>query len=212
MKNWDRRERKTARSIRVAACIVAAGMTVAVTLALPRPAHAQGVTPPPVPDDIQVPSTSEAFLVGHAVGTQNYICLPSPTIGKVAWTLFTPQATLFDGGGEQVMTHYFSPNPQEGGLVRPAWEDSADTSTVWGRATGSSSDPSFVGPGAIPWLRIAIAGSQEGPTGGDALSETTFIHRVNTVGGAAPSTGCRLPTDIGKRAYVPYEADYFFYR
>jgi hypothetical protein len=35
---------------------------------------------------------------------------------------------------------------------------------------------------------------------------------VNTTGGVAPSTGCRLPKDIGDRAYVPYTADYVFYR
>jgi hypothetical protein len=35
---------------------------------------------------------------------------------------------------------------------------------------------------------------------------------VNTVGGAAPSTGCDLPTNIGKTAFVPYTADYVFYK
>jgi hypothetical protein len=191
-------------------CVIAAGMWFAV--ALPKAAHADGVTPPAVPETIQVPESNEAFFLGHAAGTQNYICLPSPTIGKVAWTLFTPQATLFDDGGEQITTHFFSPNPFESGIVRATWEDSSDTSRVWGRATASSSDPNFVAPGAIPWLRIAITGAQAGPTGGGALSESTFIHRVNTTGGVAPPLGCRLPTDIGNRAYVPYTADYIFYR
>lgn len=70
----------------------------------------------------------------------------------------------------------------------------------------------FVTPGAIPWLLVEIVGALDGPTGGDAVSETTFIHRVDTEGGASPASGCRLPTDIGKRAYVPYLADYVFYR
>ncbi len=209
MKNRNATDRRTTRATRLASCVVALGMTFAVVL--PPAVHAQIVTPPPVPANLQVEAGNEAFLVGHAVGTQNYLCLPAPTIGKVAWTLFTPQATLFDDEGEQITTHFFSPNPSENGIVRAAWQDSGDTSTVWGRAIASSTDPNFVTPGAIPWLLIEEVGTQEGPTGGANLSRTTFIQRLNTVGGAAPSTGCRRPKDIGSKAFVPYTADYFFY-
>jgi Protein of unknown function (DUF3455) len=185
---------------------------VAFASGLPQAAHAQSVTPPPVPANIQVPSPNEAFLVGRAVGTQNYICIPSTSIGHVAWSLFTPQATLFSDQAEQLTTHFFSPNPSENGVVRATWEDSRDTSTVWGRAIASSTDPDFVTPGAIPWLLVQVVGAAEGPTGGNTLAATTFIQRLNTVGGAAPTTGCRLPKDIGNKTFVPYEADYFFYR
>jgi hypothetical protein len=190
--------------------LTAVVMTLAI--ALPQTAHAQSVVPPPVPDNLQVPGSNEAFFVGHATGTQNYVCLPSPTIGKVAWMLFTPQATLFDEDRDQRITHFFGPNPSEGGTVRATWEDSGDTSTVWGRAIASSTDANFVTPGAIPWLLVEVVGAQAGPTGGSTISGTTFIQRVKTVGGAAPSIGCRLPNDIGNRAYVPYTADYFFYQ
>ena len=72
----------------------------------------------------------------------------------------------------------------------------------------------FVKAGAIPWLKIDVenTGFQDGPTGGNTLSKTTFIQRVNTDGGAAPSTDCDRPTDIGKKAFVPYAADYIFYK
>jgi hypothetical protein len=46
----------------------------------------------------------------------------------------------------------------------------------------------------------------------DTLSKTTFIQRVNTDGGAEPSTDCDRPTDIGRKAFVPYMADYIFYK
>jgi hypothetical protein len=39
-----------------------------------------------------------------------------------------------------------------------------------------------------------------------------FIQRLNTEGGLTPSTGCTRPTDIGNKAFMPYWADYFFYR
>lgn len=186
----------------------------ALAFALPHAAHAQGVTPPPVPANLEVDAPNVAFLLGRGIGTQNYVCQPVNSLGRVDWVLFTPQATLFDDLDEQITTHFFSPNPSEGGtVVRAAWQDSRDTSTVWGRVIASSSDPNFVKAGAIPWLLIDVenTGTQAGPTGGTALTGTTFIQRLNTEGGAAPSTGCDRPTDVGKKAFVPYEADYFFY-
>jgi hypothetical protein len=176
----------------------ATALAVAFTVAL-QPAHAD-----PVPNSIKVPGGNTAFLEGHAIGTQNYICLPS------GWTFFGPQATLFDADDGQVITHFLSPNPIESDTARATWQDSEDTSTVWAMAIASSSNPGFVAPGAIPWLLLQVVESQDGPTGGDMLSETTFIQRVNTVGGIAPSTGC-TSSDVGKKAFVPYEADYVFY-
>ena len=48
----------------------------------------------PVPANVQVPAGTKLFLVGHASGTQNYVCLPAGT--GVTFVLFTPQATLFN--------------------------------------------------------------------------------------------------------------------
>lgn len=171
--------------------------------------QAQTVTPPAVPADIEVLAPNEAFLIGHAVGTQNYECQPTQILGRVAWTLFTPQATLFSDAGEQLITHFFSPNPGEGGLiVRATWQDSSDTSSVWAKATGSVTPD----PTAVAWLRLEVVGARVGPTGGDALSHATFVQRVNTEGGIAPPTGCDRLNDVGQKAFVPYTADYVFYR
>lgn len=187
---------------------------IALTLALPCAAQAQGITPPPVPSNIKVDPPNEPFLIGHAVGTQNYECQPVDSLGRVDWVLFTPQATLFDDGDEQLITHFFSPNPFEDGFVRATWQDSRDTSTVWASAVASSVDANFVKAGAIAWVKLDVenTGAQAGPTGGETLSRTTFIQRVNTDGGAAPATGCERPTDVGKRKFVPYTADYIFYK
>jgi Protein of unknown function (DUF3455) len=220
MTNWNVPEKKTTRRILLAACSTALAM--ALTVSLPQTTHAKHVTPPPVPSDIQVPEGNKAFLEGHAVGTQNYICLPCPNAttpaamcpdaSGFAWILFTPQATLFNDRARQVTTHFFSPNPVETGTVRPTWQHSRDTSTVWGGRAVSSSAPDFVAPDAIPWLLIPVAGAEEGATGGDILTATTFIQRLSTSGGLAPSTGCSLSTEVGARAFVPYTAVYFFFR
>ena len=173
---------------------------------VPSPAHADRVRPPTVPVDIQVPAGNKAFLRGHAIGTQNYICLPAGS--SVAWTLFGPQATLFDDGMKQLMTHFASPNPAEAGASRPTWQHSRDTSAVWAAAMAQVPGAA----GAIPWLLLRAFPGQEGPTGGRKLTSTTYIHRVNTTGGVMPSTGCAVPGDIGKRALIPYTADYVFYK
>jgi hypothetical protein len=130
-----------------------------------------------------------------------------------AWTQFGPQATLFKDNGKQSLTHFLSPNPVEGGLARATWQDSKDTSAIWAFATPAttSTDLAFVAPGAIPWLRLEVVGAEEGLTGGDNLMATTFIQRLNTSGGVAPSSGCAASTDISKKKLVPYTADYFFY-
>ena len=201
-------ENHTARRILIVACAVALG--VALRVSLPEPAQAEHVTPPRVPSAIQVPAGAKAFLEGHAVGTQNYICLPSTS--GVAWAFFGPQATLFKGNGGQLTTHFLSPNPDESGTPRATWQHSKDTSTLWAAAIASSSDPKFVAPGAIPWLLLRVVGDQPGPTGGDQLLEATHIQRLNTAGGVVPSTGCSRSIDVGAKAFVAYTADYVFYK
>ena len=208
MKNHSTKAQQVARGILRTAAATAFGLVS--TVALPQAAHAQTVTPPPVPAGLEVEAPNEAFLLGRGVGTQNYVCQPADSLGRVAWTLFTPEATLFSDQREQLTTHFFSPNPAEGFIVRVTWQDSRDTSTVWARLIKSVPDPN--GSGAIPWLKLQAAGTQDGPTGGDTLSRTTFVQRLNTVGGSAPATGCDIPTDIGHKAFVPYTADYFFYK
>jgi hypothetical protein len=210
MKHCYAPENQTTRRVLLIACATA--LAAAFTVALPQPALADEVTPPPVPNNIRVPAWNQAFLEGHAVGTHNYICLPSGS--GFAWTFFGPQATLFNDDEEQVTTHFLSPNPDESDTPRPMWQHSEDTSTIWAVAIASSSNRGFVAPDAIPWLLLQVVGAEDGPTDGPdghTLTPTTFIQRLNTSGGIAPSTGCLLATDVGKRAFVPYTADYFFY-
>jgi hypothetical protein len=185
-------------------------VAMAIVAMWPQASFAEHVAPPPVPGNLQAPAGTRPFLVGHAVGTQNYICLPSGA--GVAWTLFGPQATLFAENGRQIITHFLSPNPDETGTPRATWQHSQDTTAVWARAKATSSDPAFVAPGAIPWLLLEVVGEQDGQRGGDRLIDTIAIHRLNTTGGVAPSTGCSVASNVGARVFVPYTADYFFYR
>jgi hypothetical protein len=182
--------------------------TLVVALAFAQqPAHAERAVAPSVPADIAVPSGNKAFLIAHAVGTQNYICQESAS--GFVWTLFGPQATLFDDHDNdgQIITHFLSPNPVGGDTPRATWQHSKDTSRVWAMAVKT-----FAVPDAVPWLLLQAVGAQDGPRGGDRLTRTTYIHRVNTVGGVAPATGCESSGDVNGRAFVSYEADYVFYK
>lgn len=207
MKNCNAAENRNTRRIlsNAAATTLAAAFAALVS----QPTQAD-VTPPPVPASIQVPAGNTAFRLGHAVGTQNYACLP--TDNGVAWALYTPQATLFDETDTQTMTHFFSPNPVAPAEFLPTWQDSLDTSAVWVKAAAAPyTGADFVEPGAIAWLLLKVVTAVGGPTGGDDLTATTYIHRLTTSGGVAPATGCSRPRDIGKKAFVPYAADYYFY-
>ena len=181
--------------------------------AVPHAAHAErpaAIVPPSVPSEIRLsPDDFTPFLKAHAIGTQGYVCI---VVGATySWSPFGPQATLFDSDGQQILTHFLSPAPYSL-LPSPTWQHSKDSSAVWGQLIAPSSDPAYVAPGAIPWLLLEAAVVGEGPTFGDKLLPTRRIQRVNTVDGAAPSTGCSQPGNIGKRALVPYEADYYFYK
>lgn len=186
---------------------------LASAIALSHGVHAERSTapvPPPMPDTIQVsPEEFTPYLAAHAIGTQGYVCV---AVGSVfGWTPFGPQATLFNEEGQQVLTHFLSLTPYSQ-LPNPTWQNSRDSSTVWAEVSQFSSDPNFVAADAIPWLLLEAVVVGDGPTWGDKLVPTRRIQRLNTVGGKAPSTGCTGPGDVKKRALVPYEADYFFYK
>ncbi len=195
-------------------------------------AHAQNVTPPATPTLITPPAGNTAFLVGHALGTQGYVCLPAapgaPT--AAAWTVkpARPEATLFQsifGQDVQIVTHFLSPdtNPNEFApkpipFGSATWQSSFDSSKVWAQVLHGNAiaagpgEPSCPNSGAIACLLLQSIGSQQGPAGGKFLSKTTFIQRLNTKGGSAPDDGCSQSTDVGNQTLVPYSADYYFFR
>ncbi len=217
----------TIGGLAVAGVVLAGVATIAAfTASSSQAAKPGGITPPPLPAGMApVPAGNTLFLGTHGVGTQNYVCRPSGA--GVAYVLFTPQATLFNEDGRQVITHYFSPNlstnPPDpntdpkvvaNGAIRVTWQH-RDSSIIWAKLHQSGLDGNgavTVDPRAVAWLLLDEVGVQEGPSGGDTLTKTTFVQRLNTTGGLAPKTGCSSLTDVGNQAFVPYTADYFFYQ
>jgi hypothetical protein len=90
------------------------------------------------------------------------------------------------------------------------WQSSFDSSKVWAAAVGhvdAGTDASCPNAGSITCLLLRSLGNQEGPTGGKLLSKVSFVQRLNTNGGSAPTTSC----SVGQTQLVPYTADYYFF-
>ena len=150
MKNHTASKNQTIGHRLFIACITA--LSVAFTTSLPQPSYADYIEPPTVPTDIRVPAGNKLFLVGHAVGTQQYFCrFPGTT---TPWVLFGPQATLFDDDDKQVITHFLSPNPLEGGKPRPTYPLS-DSSLQLNRQTSGNHEWNGVIPPCIKKFLIS---------------------------------------------------------
>lgn len=216
--------RKTARTRKLSVAAFVLGFAFATITV-----SAQTVTPPPTPTNITPGPGNTAFLLGHAFGTQGYICIPSaPGATTAVWNSNSarPEATLFTtffGRQVQIITHFLSKDAAPNGNAptplpfgSATWQSSFDSSKVWAQKVGSiiagQGDPSCPNSNSIACLLLQSIGNQEGPTGGKLLANTTYVQRLNTKGGLAPATGCVDFNDFGKQALVPYSADYYFYR
>jgi hypothetical protein len=232
LKNRLASKHHTARGIVAIASSTAFAAAFALSLT-PAANAAQVIVPSNLPPTLAVDPPNHPFLLGKAEGSQNYVCAThvdaagnpifdaagNPTF---AWKLYTPEATLFSDDArdpKQLITHFFSPNPDEHNAdplsdnhpIRATWQSSQDSSAVWAR-TFIAGDSVQVTDGAVPWLKLTKVGVQPGTDGGDILSKTTFVQRVNTVGGVAPQADtCDSLQEVGHVAFRPYTADYIFY-
>jgi hypothetical protein len=159
--------------------LLAAGLTAQV--------YAKDNRAPSVPTDIAVPEGHQVHFHGYALGVQIY------TWNGTSWGASVPEAILLDDDGNIVACHY----------VGPTWESNSGSKVV-----GVVVPPRVtVDPDAIPWLLLAaVPASTEGP---GIFANTTYIQRVNTSGGKAPSEAGDF---VGEVVRVPYTADYYFYR
>jgi hypothetical protein len=148
---------------------------------------------PDVPEQIVVASeTNKVSFHGLGVGFQVY------TWNGTSWGSAVPDARLFDEDGNIVATHFGVPIPPR---VNPAWQSNSGSKVIGALPPAAV----IVDTNAIPWLRLQAL-TTEGP---GIFADTTFIQRVNTTGGKAPSADGAF---VGQVARVPYTADYFFYR
>ena len=167
---------------------VTAGTLVSATVgqaATPQPPVRLGVT---VPDALKVPDGNRLTRVFSAAGVQTYTCVNS------AWTLLEPAATLWaknDRTKRPVALHSRG----------PVWVSTVDGSAVNGSAIANSPKT-----GTIPELLLKATATR----GTGTFADVTYVQRLNTSGGVAPTTACTGTSS--DQVSVQYTATYAFYK
>ena len=150
--------------------------------------HGKDNRAPEVPLALELPADeNKVHFQAYAAGVQIYAW------NGTAWVFQGPEAVLYAdmGAHSEIGIHY----------AGPTWENQSGGKVV-GAAIANAPSPNT---NSIPLLLIRAI-SNEGP---GLFARTTFIQRVNTVGGRAPASA---GTTTGQIARVPYTAEYFFYR
>jgi hypothetical protein len=135
---------------------------------------------------LQVPPGNEVAFHVYAEGSQIY------RWNGASWSFVAPAAILYaDAAGTNTVGLHFA---------GPSWEG-VDGSKVAGSAMATCTP----NPNSIPWLLLGAV-SKGGP---GMFNPITFVQRVDTVGGTAPTTPGAAPGEVAR---VPYSAVYVFYR
>ena len=152
--------------------------------------HGHKDRPPGVPTNLEVPAGNELQFHATGVGVQIYVWTVNPTNTALSsWVLKAPHAVLFHREDSVTGIHF----------AGPSWQANDGSKVVGTRLAASTVDSN-----AIPWLLLQATST----AGVGILADTTYIQRVNTVGGLAPATPGGA---AGEEVLVPYIADYYFY-
>lgn len=151
------------------------------------------MTTPDVPAAIAVPSGHAMAMTHVGAGDLAYECRPKANAAGIhEWVFVGPDAVLYDAASRPVGKYY-------GG---PTWE-SSDGSKVTGKQLA-------VAPGAAGAIPLQLV--QANPASGKgSMQGVTYIQRINTQGGMAPSDTCNAAS-LGVKRTVKYKADYVFYK
>lgn len=144
-----------------------------------------------VPAQLVPPAGNVEVKRAYARGYQMYVSVENPAVpGTFTWKLLAPSAILANKGGHDFGTHY----------AGPTWQaDNTDSSVKGTRVDGVTVDPT-----AIDWLLI----KGRDWTGHGMFSKVSYIQRIRTVGGLAPTWA---PTGPGQQVDVWYTATYVFF-
>lgn len=147
-----------------------------------------------LPDAVKVPAGHRVALETVGVGEITYECrAKTDSAGAYEWFFVGPKADLNSRAGSKIGSYYGPP---------ATWE-SNDGSKIGGAQVAVA--PSPAGNIAHQLVKANPA------MGSGAMTGITYVQRVATRGGVAPSKACD-GGGLGKREIVKYQADYIFYR
>jgi hypothetical protein len=147
-----------------------------------------------LPTAVQVPAGQRVVLETVAKGDITYTCSAKAGMaGQFEWVFTGPKAVMTLRNKQNIGT-YFGP---------PATWLHNDGSVVTGMQVAVAPN----NPSSIP-LQLVKANpkAQAG-----VFAETTYIQRVNTVGGIAPKLPC-LMGNVSEKQTVEYSSDYIFWK
>jgi len=172
---------------------LAAIAALALLVGLAGSATAQGTpTAAEVPANLVPPAGTVLLFELQARGVQIYACAAKPDDATAfVWTFKAPEADLFNARGELAGRHF----------AGPTWQG-FDGSAVVGKTLEHADSPD---PGSIPWLLLEA----KEHAGSGVFSTITFVQRLNTAGGVAPTEGCDAD-HAGEEVREPYSATYAF--
>jgi hypothetical protein len=179
---------KNKRVIGLVALLIIAGVALtSIPAARADEDNPTPVLPSPTCDNLQVPPGNEVAFHAYAQGVQIYSWNGS------SWGFVAPDARLFAAPNYQgqIGIHY----------AGPTWESYSGSKVRASRVAGCASPD----PTAIDWLLLRAVET----SGPGVFSPVTYIQRVNTTGGKAPTTPGSF---VGEVVDVPYTAEYYFYR
>ena len=142
------------------------------------------------PTALAPPAPARLAVRTVADGVQIYAC--EAVKESYDWVLKGPEAALFDETGRQVGKHF----------AGPSWQ-SLDGSLVTGELVAKAPSPN---PDAIAWLLLRA----KSHTGSGQFGSVSYVQRVQTKGGAAPSSGCDA-AHLHQEVRMRYSAEYLFY-
>ncbi|HZO28411.1 MAG TPA: DUF3455 domain-containing protein [Chloroflexota bacterium] len=149
--------------------------------------------PTPFPENLRSPQHNVLQLKSYASGVQVYACkAKADDPNMFEWTFKEPIAELWNERGEMIGKHF----------AGPTWEGN-DGSKVVGMVVERANAPDR---DAIPWLLLQTKSN----AGTGVFTPVTYIQRLETVGGIAPTEGCDQATVNAERD-VEYAATYLFY-
>lgn len=142
---------------------------------------------------VQVPSGHVVAMETTGTGEIVYECREKTgAAGSFEWVFVGPTASLADRQG-RVVGRYFGP---------PATWAASDGSAI----TGAQLAVAPAGDGNLPQQLVKAAPA----TGSGMMSGVSYVQRLATRGGVAPSKPCQMDAR-GQREMVRYQADYIFW-
>lgn len=174
--------------------LLSAAVALSACSSMEQKSSAKSFSQDSLPAAVQVPAGNKVTMETVGKGKIWYECKAKKDVaGQFGWVFGGPDAGLWDRSGKSVGKYYGPP---------ATWESNDGS-----KLTATQVAVAPAGAGNIPHQLV-----KANPAMGDgAMMGVTYIQRVATKGGVAPSSTCDAG-NAGAKETVNYQADYIFWK